>query len=304
MKQGCAPITADKIVPLVILFLSMPFMAQAQDCCGPGGGGGGTQFTASAGSNSDHYRLKGVRHYAYSARHPGFTAGLESAGLTDKSQINFTPRLEYFTSAQANERNSFDIYGAAFYTVFVDEPYSHQIDLSENIAWRFAVTENSRLLVRIDNENLFVYFPKESGFKYVVIDPSVGYVHALSFGDLSFYVGFPLSIKPETGLSSWACLGYEHPIGLGVSLCPRFALVSSDESPASYTGTTLTLTFAWDSFYAKAALLANQDFTAFHIRPYAEYTLRHFVFWAGVDLDNPGKEEFSTNLFAGVGYNF
>jgi hypothetical protein len=294
-------ITTGKIAPLIILLLSLPFSGHAQDCCGPGGGGGGTLFTpTTAGGGGVHYRLKDVRHYAYSARHPGFTAGLESAGLTDTSQISLTPRLEYFTSLQANEKNSFDIYGAAFYTVFTEAPYSHQIDLSENIAWRFAVTENSRLIVRLDNENLFVFFPNESGVKYAVLDPSVGYVPALSFGDLSFYAGFPVSIKPETGFSSWACIGYEHPIGLGVSLCPRFAL-SPD---VSYSGTTLTLTFAWDSFYAKAALLTNEDFTAFHIRPYAEYTLNNIIFWAGVDLFNLGKEEFSASLFIGVGYNF
>jgi len=305
MKQSSAPIMADKIAPLVILLLFLPFMAQAQDCCGPGGAGGNTQFSSSGNSGSGHYRLKGVRHYAYSGRHPGFTAGLESAGFTDKSQASFTPRLEYFTSLQANERNGFDIYGAAFYTVFIDEPYSHQMDLSENIAWRFVLTENSRLFVRIDNENLFVFFPGESGFKYAVIDPSVGCVVALGFGDLSFYVGLPVSIEPETGLSSWACFGYEHPIGLGVSLCPRFALSPSDSSSAaSYTGTTLNLTFAWDAFFAKAALLVNEDFTVFHIRPYAEYTLKHFVFWAGVDLNNLGKGEFSASPFIGLGYNF
>jgi hypothetical protein len=109
-----------------------------------------------------------------------------------------------------------------------------------------------------------------------------------------------VSIKPETNFLSWACIGYEHPIGLGVSVCPRFALAPE----ASYTGSTLTLTFAWDSFYAKAALLTNGDFTAFHLRPYAEYTLKHLVFWAGVDLNNIGKEEFSTSPFIGIGYNF
>ena len=297
-------LSTNKIFLLVILFLSLPFLGYAQDCCGPSGGGGGTQFVSTANSDDSGadvgYRLKDVRHYAYSARHPGLTVGLESAGLTDKSTINITPRVEYYTSLQANEQNNFDIYGAAFYTVFTDAPHSHQVDLSENIAWRFAVTEKSRLVVRIDNENLFVYFPEDSGIKYAVIDPSVGYVHALSFGDLSFYAGFPVSIKPETEFSSWACIGYEHPIGLGVSLCPRFALSPN----ASYTGTTLTLTFAWDSFYAKTALLTNEDFTAFHIRPYAEYTLNHFIFWGGVDLFNLGKKEFSVNLFIGVGYNF
>ena len=294
--------TTGKIAPLVILFLSLPFLGYAQDCCGPGGGGGGTLFTpTTAGSGGVHYRLKDVRHYAYSARHPGFTAGLESTGLTDTSQISLTPRLEYFTSLQANEKNSFDIYGAAFYTVFTEAPYSHQIDLSENIAWRFTVTENSRLVVRLDNENLFVFFPKESGLKYAVLDPSVGYVHALSFGDLSFYAGLPVSIKPKTGLASWACFGYEHPIGFGVSLCPRFALYPD----ASYTGTTLTLTFAWDSFNAKAALLANENFKVYQLRPYVEYTLKKFVFWAGVDLYNLGnKEKFSVNPFIGFGYNF
>jgi len=294
-----------KILPFIILFFSLPILGQAQDCCGPGGGGGGTQFSSgnnSGDQNDAHYRLKGVRHYAYSGRHPGFLTGLESSGLTEKSKVSFSPRLEYFKSLQANERNSFDIYGAAFYTVFIDVPYSHQADISENIAWRFTVTENSRFTFRIDNEDLFVYFPKESGIKYAVIDPSVGYVAALDFGDISFNAGFPVVVKPETGFSSWACLGYEHPIGLGVSLCPRFTL-SPD---ASYSGTTLTLTFAWDSFYAKAVILANKvgDITVFQIRPYAEYTLKqNFVFWAGVDLDGIGKE-FSASPFIGLGYNF
>jgi len=298
--------TKGKILPLIILYFSLPILGQAQDCCGPGGGGGGTQFISSGkngdGSNvnSVHYRLKGVRHYAYSGRHPGFLTGLESTGFTDKSQASFTPRLEYFTALQANERNSFEIYGAVFYTVFIDAPYSHQADISENIAWRFAVTENSRFVLRIDNENLFVYFPKESGIKYAVTDPSVGYAAAFSFGDISLNVGFPVSVKPDTSFSSWACLGYEHPIGLGVSLCPRFAL-SPD---ASYSGTTLNLTFAWDNFFAKAALLANKDFTVFLIRPYAEYTRKNFVFWAGVDLDGIGKGEFSASPFIGLGYNF
>jgi hypothetical protein len=288
-----------KIWPFVILYLFLPFWGQAQDCCGPGGGGGGTHFS-SLDNDNEFYRLKDVRHYAYSARHPGFTAGLESSGLTDKSQISFTPRLEYFTSLQADERNSFDIYGAAFYSVFIDVPYSHQIDFSANIAWRFAVTDKSRLVVRIDNENLLVFFPKESGFKYAVLDPSAGYIAAFDFGDLSLYAGFPVSIKPETGLLSWACIGYEHPIGLGVSVCPRFTLAPE----SSYAGTTFNLTFAWDSFFAKAAFLTNDDFTAFHIRPYAEYTLDHFVFWAGVDMNNIGKEKFSANPFIGFGYNF
>ena len=296
-------ITKSKTSALVILFFLLPFFGYAQDCCGPGGDGGGIQFSSSSGKGRVGYRLKGVRHYSYSGRHPGFTAGVESAGLTDKSQIGFTPRLEYFKSLQADERNSFDIYGAAFYTVFIDVPYSHQIDFCENIAWRFAVTENSRFVFRIDNENLVVFFPKDSGFKYSVIDPNIGYITALSFGDISFYAGFPVCIKPETGFLSWACVGYEHPIGLGVSICPRFAL-SPD---ASYTGTTLTLTFAWDSFYAKMALLANGrngDDTVFHIQPYFEYTLNHFVFWAGVDLYSLGKEEFSASPFIGLGYNF
>ena len=293
-------ITNSKILLLVILYFSLPLLGHAQDCCGPsGGGGGGTLFISSA-ANSEHYRLKNVRHYAYSARHPGFTVGVESSGLTEISQISFSPRLEYFTSLQADERNSFDIYGAAFYTVFIEEPYSHQIDISENIAWRFAVTENSRLVVRIDNENLFVYFPKESGVKYAVLDPSIGYVAAFDFGDISLYAGFPVSLEPETTFLSWVCIGYEHPIGLGISLCPRFMLSPS----ASYTGFTLLLTFAWDSFYAKAALLVNDDFTVFHIKPYAEFTLNHFVFLAGVDLSNIGKEEFSVNPFIGIAYNF
>jgi len=292
----------NKIAPLVIILFSLPLLAQAQDCCGPGGGGGGTQFTASENSDEDsvNYRLKGVRHYAYSARHSGFTTGLESAGLTGKSQINFTPRVEYFTPWQANERNSFDIYGAAFYTFFIDKPYSHQIDLSENIAWRFAVTENSRLVVRVDNEDLIVFAPDESGLKYAVTDPSAAYTIALSFGDLSCSAGLPVSIKPDVGLSSWACVGYEHPIGLGVSLCPRFTLAPA----AAYAGATLTLTFAWDSFFVKAALLANKDFKTFHIRPYAEYTLKNIVFWAGADLENLGKGKFLANPFVGVGYNF
>jgi hypothetical protein len=112
-----------------------------------------------------------------------------------------------------------------------------------------------------------------------------------------------VSIKPETKLLSWACIGYEHPIGLGVSLCPRFVLAPS----ASYIGTTLNLTFAWDSFFVKAALLVNNinnDSMVFHIQSYAEYTLNHFVFWAGVDLNNIGKEKFSASPFIGFGYNF
>ncbi|MDR2943029.1 MAG: hypothetical protein LBV17_10600 [Treponema sp.] len=299
--MGNIKTTSGKIAPLIILFLSLPFLGHTQDCCGPGGGGGGSQFNSSEYDDSgSHYRLKGVRHYAYSARHQGFTTGLESAGFTDKSQTSFTPRLEYFTSLQANEQNNFDIYGAAFYTVFLDAPHSHQVDISENIAWRFAITENSRLVLRIDNEDLFVIFPNESGIKYAVIDPSIGYIAALDFGDISFNAGFPVSIEPETGFSSWACLGYEHPIGLGVSLCPRFTLFPDP----SYAGTTLTLTFAWDSFFAKAALLADKDFTVFQIRPYAEYTLKHCVFWAGVELGGIGEGEFSASPFIGFGYNF
>jgi len=292
---------------LVIFLFFIPVLTYAQDCCGPSGGGGGANFISSDDEDSDgaggvHYRLKNVRHYTYTGRHPGFTVGLESAGLTEFSKISFTPRLEYFQSLRANEKNSFDLYGAAFYTVFIDAPYSHQVDFSENIAWRHVITDDSRLIVRLDNENLFVYFPTESGFKYSVIDPSVGYVHALSFGDLSFIAGFPVSIKPETGLSTWACFGYEHPIGLGISVCPRFAL-SPD---ASYSGTTLTFTFIWDKFFAKAALLINEgkDSKVINLQPYLEYTLDHFVFWTGVDLFYLGKEEFSASPFIGVGYNF
>jgi hypothetical protein len=282
----------DKILPLVILFLSLPFLGHAQDCCGPGGGGGGGQFSSS--DSDANYRLKDVRHYSYSARHFGFTVGLENSDC-------ITPRVEYYTSLQANDRNSFNIYGALYYSVFPDEPHSHQADLCENIAWRLIASDNSRLTVRIDNETLFLFFPEDSGVKYAVFDPSIAYAYAFGFGDVSVSAGFPIDMTPETLFNSWACVGYEHPIGLGILLCPRFTM--SPES--SYSGTTFTLTFAWDSFYSKAALISNEDFSVISLRPYAEYTtLTNFVFWAGVDLFNIGKKEFFASPFIGVGYNF
>jgi len=308
---------------LVFFLFLIPVLTYAQDCCGPSGGGGGSNFFPDDddddnGEKNVHYRLKNVRHYTYTGRHPGFTVGLESAGLAGgKSETNFTPRLEYYKSLWANERNGFDLYGAVFYTAYIDAPYSHQIDFCENIAWRFSITDKSRLIVRVDNENLFVYFPTESGFKYSVVDPSVGYVHALSFGDLSVHLGFPVYIKPETGLYTWASFGYEHPIGFGVSVCPRFVLIPTDgtskdgtskdgTSNASYSGITLNFTFIWDKFFAKMAFLINEgkDSKVFILQPYFEYTLKNIVFWAGVDLYNLGNEKFSTNLFLGVGYNF
>jgi hypothetical protein len=212
-------------------------------------------------------------------------------GITDKSKTNFTPRLEYSGSF-----GSFDVYGGAFYTVFLDAPHSHQIDLAENLAWRITPTEHTRLVFRLDNADLFVFFPEDSGLKYASVDPSVAYSAALGFGDLSFSFGLPVVVTPETGKSgAWFCADYEHPIGLGVSLCPWFSLLPD----AAYSGATLTLTFAWDRFYVKAAFLANADFTDFQIRPYAECTLKHIVLWAGL-----GAGDFSASPFVGAGYTF
>jgi hypothetical protein len=73
----------NKIMVCAITCIFLPLFAHAQDCCGPGGGdAGGALTSAAAGGSGDYvYRFKNVRHYAYSARHPGFTAGLETGGM-------------------------------------------------------------------------------------------------------------------------------------------------------------------------------------------------------------------------------
>jgi hypothetical protein len=277
----------------IIIFIFFTAFIYSQDCCGPGGGGG-SSFFAAAGNGVQDYRIKNVRHYAYSARHPGFIVGVEGGGITDATQANITPRLEY-----ANSFGSFDVYGAAFYSVFVDKPHSHQADLAENIAWRLAPGENSRLTLRLDNEDLAIFFPDRVIFAYAALDPSVTYSHALIFGDVSLSVGLPVCIKPESGLNSYATLGYEHPIGLSVSICPRLALVPD----VLYSGTTFTLGFAWNKFFAKAAFVVNGDFTACDIRPYAEFTLGHVVLWAGAEFGGLGGD-VSISPFIGAACHF
>jgi hypothetical protein len=282
---------------ILIAFIALPVFAYAQDCCGPGGGGGGGAAPTSAvvGSGGYIYRLKSVRHYAYSARHPGFVAGLEGGGITESGEANISPRLEYQGSF-----GSFDVYGAAFYTAFFEKPHSHQADLAENIAWRLAPDEKSRLVFRLDNEDLVVFFPDEVKFAYATLDPSAAYSRAFGFGDLFLSLGFPVLIKPESGLNSWFCAGYEHPVGLSVSVCPRFTLLPD----AEYSGTTFTLTFAWDKFFSKAAFAANKDFSSVTISPYVEFSLGHIVFHAGADFGGIGTDDISVNPFIGAGYHF
>jgi hypothetical protein len=250
----------NRIACVITIGIALPFFAYPQDCCGPGGGGGGgsAPVSAVAGIGDYIYRLKSVRHYAYSARHPGFSLGAETGGITEGGEANISPRLEYQGSLTAGALGSFDIYGSAFYSVFFEKPHSHQLDLSENIAWRFSPDEDSRLVFRLDNEDLAVFFPDKAKFAYAALDPSVCYSRAFDFGDFSLGAGFPVLIKPESGLNSYAALGYEHPIGLSLSVCPRLALLPETR----YSGTTFTLTFAWDAFFAKAAFVVNGDFTA------------------------------------------
>lgn len=287
----------SKSLVLIIVFITLSLFAYAQDCCGPGGGGGGGAPAVAAveGSRDYVYRLKNVRHYAYSARHPGFTAGIESGGITENGEPNISPRLEY-----QNSFGSFDVYGAAFYSVFFEKPHSHQADLAENIAWRFAPDENSRLVFRLDNEDIVIFFPDKAVFAYAALDPNLTYSRAFGFGDISLSMGFPVLIKPENGLNAWACLGYEHPVGLSVSVCPRLALTPDTE----YSGTTFTLTFAWGRFFAKAAFAANKDLSAWDIRPYAEFTLGHVIFHAGADFGGLGSGDVSISPFIGAGYHF
>jgi hypothetical protein len=277
-----------------VAFMALPLYAWAQDCCGPGGSGGAAVF-AAIDSGDVNYRLKNVRPYAYSARHPGFVAGLESGGITDGTKNNITPRVEYQGSF-----GSFDVYGAAFYSVFFDKPHSHQADLAGNIAWRLVPGENSRLVFRLDSESVAVFFPDAVTFAYAALDSNAAYSRAFAFGDLSLSLGFPALIRPEESLASYAALGYEHPIGLSVSICPRLALVPD----TLYNGTTLNLGFAWDRFFAKAAFVANRDFTALDIRPYAEFTLGHVVLWAGAEWGGIGTETVSLNPFVGAGHHF
>jgi hypothetical protein len=287
----------SKSLVIIIVFITLPVFIRAQDCCGPGGGGGGgaPSVPSVAGSGDYVYRLKNVRHYAYSARHPGFTAGLETGGITDGGETNISPRFEY-----AGSFGSFDVYGAAFYTVFFEKLHSHQADFAENIAWRLAPDEDSRMVFRLDNEDLVVFFPDKAVFAYAALDPGATYSRAFGFGDLSLSAGFPVLIKPEGGLNSYITLGYEHPIGLSVSLCPRLTLVPN----VLYSGTTLTLGFAWDKFFAKAAFVVNNDFSVVDIRPYAEFTLGHTVFHAGADFGGIGTDDISVNPFIGAGYHF
>jgi hypothetical protein len=59
----------SKSLMMIIMVIALPVFAYAQDCCGPGGGGGSgaSAIAAVAGSGDYVYRLKNVRHYAYSA---------------------------------------------------------------------------------------------------------------------------------------------------------------------------------------------------------------------------------------------
>ncbi|MDR1127709.1 MAG: hypothetical protein LBL20_00210, partial [Treponema sp.] len=158
----------------------------------------------------------------------------------------------------------------------------------------------SRLVFRLDNEDLAVFFPDEAQFAYATLDPSAAYSRAFGFGDLSLSAGFPVLIKPESGFNPWFCAGYEHPVGLSVSVCPRFTLLPD----AEYSGTTFTLTFAWDAFFAKAAFVTNKDFSAVTISPYAEFTLGHLVFHAGADFGGIGSDDVQISPFIGAGYHF
>jgi hypothetical protein len=292
----------SKSLVIIIVFITLPVFIRDQDCCGPGGGGGGGAAPTAAvvGSGGYIYRLKSVRRYAYSARHPGFIAGLEGGGITEGGEANISPRLEYSGSLETKSPGTFDLYGAAFYTVFLKKPHSHQADFAENIAWCLAPDEKSRLVFRLDNEDLVVFFPDEVKFAYAALDPGAAYSHAFGFGDLSLSLGFPVLIKPESGFNSWFCAGYEHPIGLSVSVCPRFTLAPD----ADYSGTTFTLSFAWDKFFAKAAFMANKDFSAVNISPYAEFTLGHVVFHAGAEFGGIGTDDISASPFVGMGYHF
>ncbi|MDR2447532.1 MAG: hypothetical protein LBD58_09665 [Treponema sp.] len=290
------------IIAIIIAFMATPVFVRAQDCCGPGGGdgGGSPAIAAVAESGGYVYRLKNVRHYAYSARHPGLIAGIEGGGITDGGNANISPRLERHVSVGAGSLGSFDMYGGAFYTVFFEKPHSHQLDLAGNIAWRLAPDEDSRLAFRLDNEYLAVFFPDKMIFAYAVLDAGAAYSRVFGFGDISVSAGFPVLFKPESGLDSWLALGYEHPIGLGVSVCPRLALLPD----AEYSGTAFTLSFAWDRFFVKAAFAANRDFTAFSISPYAEFALGHIFFWAGADFGGLGSGDVSASPFIGAAYCF
>ncbi|MDR0557228.1 MAG: hypothetical protein LBG43_05090 [Treponema sp.] len=286
----------NKVAP-IISFIFLTGFTYGQDCCGPGGGGSGSgmDITAITGSGGYVYRLKNARHYAYSARRPGFTTGIEGGGIPDSGNAAISPRLEY-----ANSFGSFDVYGGIFYSVFFEKPHSHQADFSENIAWHFAPDKNSRLVLRLDNEDLIVFFPDEVQFAYAALDPSVSYSRAFGFGDLSLSTGFPVLIKPESGLNSWFSLGYEHPIGLGLTVCPRFSLVPG----AQYNGIAFTLNFAWDSFFAKASFVVNEDFSSLDLRPYAEFTMGHIVLWAGAEFSHLGRDDVSVSPFIGTAYHF
>ncbi|MDR2142858.1 MAG: hypothetical protein LBP29_00630 [Treponema sp.] len=255
---------------------------------------------ASPDNEGAGYRLRNARHYAYSARHPGLTLGFDGGGVTDGAEANISPRLEYSGSWEAGYLGSFDLYGGAFYSVFFEKPHSHQIDVAENIAWRFAPDDNSRLVFRLDNEDLLVFFPNAVTFAYAALDPSFTYSHALNFGDLSLSLGFPLLVKPESGVNSYITLGYEHPIGLGVSVCPRISLLPD----SLYVGTTFTLSFAWDTLFVKAAFVTNRDFTVWDLRPYGEITLGHIVLWAGAEAGGLGNGDVSISPFVGAGYHF
>jgi hypothetical protein len=279
----------------VVAFALFPVFSHAQDCCGPGGGGGTSALVASSDNEGAGYRLKNARHYAYSARHPGLALGLEGGGITDSGEANISPRLECQASF-----GSFDLYGGAFYSAFFEKPHSHQIDLAENIAWRLAPDEDSRLVFRLDNEDLLVFFPDTVIFAYAALDPGVAYSRAFGFGDLSLSLGFPVLVKPEGGLNSYAALGYEHPIGLSVSVCPRVSLLPD----ALYSGTTFTLSFAWDALFVKAAFVANRDFTIWDLRPYGEITLGHIVLWVGAEAGGLGSGDVSISPFVGAGYHF
>jgi hypothetical protein len=285
----------NKGMAWVVALVLLPVFNHAQDCCGPGGGGGASTMAASSDNEDAGYRLKNARHYAYSARHPGLALGLEGGGATDLGETAIGPRLEYSGSF-----GSFDLYGGAFYSVFFEKPHSHQIDIAENIAWRLAPDDNSRLVFRLDNEDLLVFFPDTAILAYAALDPGVAYSRAFGFGDLSLSFGLPVLVKPEGGLNSYVALGYEHPIGLGVSVCPRISLLPD----ALYGGTTFTLSFAWDALFVKAAFVTNKDFAVWDLRPYGEITLGHIVLWAGAETAGLGGDNVSISPFVGAGYHF
>jgi hypothetical protein len=208
----------------------------------------------------------------------GFQADL--GDVLDEPILGLRPTLAWFGSVAA-----FDMYLGAFYAVSFDYPRIQRTGFQETLSYSFFPGGSSTLTLSIDNDDQINLSPGTMELLYAVAEPSLSWTQDLPLGDITLTLGLPVGYSPEFSMDAGLGLGYNLPFGLCLAAVARVWAAPEPD----YGETEFTLSWLNNGLYISLALIADKNFKTYSLEPYAAWSHRGFILFAGILIDGIGE---------------